>query len=232
MPDAWGGSDSPLDRHTSTPQELKDRLAAERTGEAHLIYRDGDGGQVIRMLGSTGSSLTIGRREECDISLGWDGEVSRLHAELHSGGGDWTVADGGLSRNGTFVNAERLHDRRRLFNGDLLLVGRTTIVFRHPARAPDLTTTPGARTALRDSVSAADRRVLVALCRPLVDPAHRLPATNQAIGEELCLSVPAVKKRLSGLFQRFEVDDLPQSEKRARLAMLALHSGIVGPRDL
>ena len=31
---------------------------------------------------------------------------------------DWTVVDDGLSRNGTYVNGERIHGRRRLVDGD------------------------------------------------------------------------------------------------------------------
>jgi hypothetical protein len=81
-------------------------------------------------------------------------------------------------------------------------------------------------------VTEIDRRVLTALCRPLKDPDHTLPATNKAIAEELYMSIPAVKKRLAGLFVRFEIDHLPQSEKRARLALEALQSGIVISREL
>jgi pSer/pThr/pTyr-binding forkhead associated (FHA) protein len=222
----------PFDRYSSTPQELKDRLAAERSGDPHLIYRDGDGRQVIRTLPANGPRVMIGRREESDVSLPWDGEVSRVHAELQVVGRDWTVVDDGLSRNGSFVNSERLQGRRRLRDGDTLLVGRTMIVVRIPRRTPDLTTRAGTTATIRDTVGDADRRVLVALCRPLRDPVHTLPATNQAIADELCVSVHAVKKRLGALFRRFEIDDLPQSEKRARLAILALHRGVVNPRDL
>ena len=34
--------DSPLDAHVATPQDLKDRIAAERRGTPFLIYRDVD----------------------------------------------------------------------------------------------------------------------------------------------------------------------------------------------
>src|ERR1700759_5287311 len=34
--------ESPLDAHVATPQDLKDRIAAERRGTPFLVYRDGD----------------------------------------------------------------------------------------------------------------------------------------------------------------------------------------------
>jgi pSer/pThr/pTyr-binding forkhead associated (FHA) protein len=222
---------SPIAIHASTAQELKDRLAVTREGQAHVIYRDAVERQVIRILSAMGGSLTIGRRDECDISLPWDNEVSRVHGELQPIGPDWAIVDNGLSRNGSFVNSERLEGRRLLRDGDLLLVGRTTIVYRQASRSLLRTTTPGRHSWSRDSVSDGDRRVLVALCRPLKNPEQALPASNQAIAEELCLSIPAVKKRLTSIFARFDLDHLPQSEKRTRLALMALQSGIVGIHD-
>jgi DNA-binding NarL/FixJ family response regulator len=59
-----------------------------------------------------------------------------------------------------------------------------------------------------------------------------VPATNQEIAEELHLSVPAVKKRLRGLFERFDLDALAQNQKRARLADEGLRAGIVTPSDM
>ena len=231
MPDASQGAASPIARHRSTPQELKDRLAAERAGDAHLIYRDGSGRQVIWPLPMLGRTVTIGRRVECDISLEWDGEVSRVHAELQYVGGDWILVDDGLSRNGSYVNGERLRGRHVLGDWDTVVFGQTAIVFRAIARSADHSTRPGRRAWVRASVNAADHRLLVALCRPLKDPSHALPASNQAIAQEMCVSVAAVKRRLSGLFARFEIGDLPQSEKRTRLAILALQSGIVTGRE-
>ena len=42
----------------------------------------------------------------------------------------------------------------------------------------------------------------------------------------------AVKTHLRTLFQRFEIESLPQNEKRAELARRALESGAVAPGDL
>lgn len=92
--------------------------------------------------------------------------MSRIHAELEHVGGEWTVTDDGLSINGTFINGSRLDARRRLSDGDTLRFGETLIVFRSPCRA----SSPGTRTDRElltvESLSAMQRRVLIALCRP------------------------------------------------------------------
>jgi pSer/pThr/pTyr-binding forkhead associated (FHA) protein len=64
--------------------------------------------------------------------LDWDPQVSGLHAQLQSAAGQWVVVDDGLSRNGTFVNGERVLGQRRLEDGDQLEVGRTLLIFRGP----------------------------------------------------------------------------------------------------
>jgi hypothetical protein len=230
VPDDEPEPSSPIEPHGSTPQELKDRLEAEQSGRPHLIYRDGDRRQVIHFLPAGGPPVTVGRAVDRDISLRWDAEVSRLHARLEAADADWLIVDDGLSRNGTFLNRERVVGQRRLSNADEIRVGRTMLVF-IARRLPGATTRPGGAALLRETVTDADRRVLVALCRPLKEPGQTLPATNKAIADELHLAVPTVKKRLSALFIRFRLDDLPQSQKRSRLAVIAFETGIVTARD-
>ena len=96
--------ESPLDAHVATPQDLKERIAAERRGTPFLVYRDADDLQVIVELAPTGDQLTIGRRPSNDVVLDWDSEISRVHAALERIGEDWTVVDDGLSHNGTYLN--------------------------------------------------------------------------------------------------------------------------------
>ncbi len=215
-----------------TPAELKAQIEAERLGMPFLVYRDGGGTQQIYTLPDT-DRLTVGRSAPTDICIDWDTEVSRLHAELERIGGDWTVADDGLSRNGTHVNGEKIVGRRRLQDHDVIRFGRTTAVFRRPVAA-DLTETEVASDAFdRASLSEAQRRVLIALCRPFKESrGYVTPATNQQVADELFLSVDAVKTHLRALFAKFGVEDLPQNQKRIRLVELALKSGVVTPRDL
>ena len=211
--------------------ELKGRLEAERRGEPFLVYRDAEGRQVIRVLGDAAATLAVGRSESADLRLD-DPEVSSLHAELERIGGDWVLVDDGLSRNGSFVNGERLSGRRRLRDGDALRIGHTPVVFRAPGRAAE-ETVPAGDTPTAASVTDTQRRILIALCRPYrAGSDFATPESNREIAAEVFLSVDAVKAHLRSLFERFEVGDLPQNQKRVRLAELALRSGVVSPRDL
>jgi hypothetical protein len=210
----------------SSPGEVKARLDAERRGEPFLLYRDGDGAQVIVPLAGV---VTVGRRPERDVALTWDSEVSRLHAELEPVGPDWTVVDDGLSRNGTFVNGERVRGRRRLRDGDRLVFGDTPVTFRAPTDAAD--STAAVMLGAAPPLTEAQRKILVALCRPLKDDAYATPATNREIAAEVHLSVDAVKAHLRVVFERFRLDELPQNQKRARLAATALVNGIVRQHD-
>jgi pSer/pThr/pTyr-binding forkhead associated (FHA) protein len=218
-------------RHTASPRELKARLEAERAGEPFLIYRDGDGAQVIFTLNPGAARITIGRRPENDVALDWDAEISRVHAQLEPVGRDWALIDDGLSRNGSYVNGEQIHGRRRLRDGDRLCFGETPLLFCAPEREHSLTTA-AVKTGRGDlPLSDVERRVLIGLCRPLRDTAYATPATNREIADEVHLSVDAVKAHLRVLFDRFDLGDLPQNQKRARLAALALVNGFVKQHD-
>jgi len=142
------------------------------------------------------------------------------------------VLDDGLSRNGTFVNGERLTGRRRLHDGDTLMLGATAIVFRAPPIDAGIVTVPASeQTVERDRPTSMQRRVLQCLCEPYaVDRLNALPATNQEIAAALVLSVDGVKTHLRALFELFGIADLPRGHKRTRLAQLALAAGVVDLR--
>jgi hypothetical protein len=210
--------------------ELKARIEAERGGLPFIVFRDAKGDQQIMQL--TDSELTVGRREENDVALSWDIEVSRLHAELHRVKGDWTIADDGLSRNGTFLNGERIRGRHRLRDGDRLCFGETVVVYRSPAESESQSTLAVSGSKPEVQLSETQRKVLAALCRPVSDSAFATPATNRAIADQLFLSIDAVKAHLRVLFERFGLEDLPQNQKRASLAATVLLHGIIDPRDL
>ena len=215
---------------------------ADRSGEAadsgsrspaFLLIRGQGDSRAIVVLDQVRAPLTIGRRSGLDVSLSWDTEVSRLHAELVPVGGDWTLVDDGLSTNGSFVNGERLHGRRRLQDGDALRFGATTALFRRSDATHTPPTTPGAAASASLRVSDTQRRILVALCRPFRRAqAFATPATNERIAHEVHLSVDAVKKHLRVLFVRFGVGDLPQNVKRVRLAERALATGVIAQAEL
>jgi len=146
------------------------------------------------------------------VALTWDEEVSRLHAELRRIGDEWTLLDDGLSLNGSFVNGELVRGHRRLHDGDTLRLGGTVLVFRNPAEAESMATAPAADLRQAVSLSDAQRRVLIALCRPFkTSTVFVTPAKNEQIAGELFLSVDAVKKHMRALFEKFGIAHLPRT---------------------
>jgi hypothetical protein len=107
------------------------------------------------------------------------------------------------------------------------------VEFRDPAEQ-SAETRPASGTAGVAGLTAAQKRVLVALCRPLLGDADTAgtPPANAEIATALNVSVEAVRSQMKSLFRLFEVPDLPQNRKRAELAHRALAAGAVTPRDL
>ena len=199
---------------------------------AALVYRDDTGAQRFVPLDGR-SSLTIGRGSGCDVRLAWDERVSRVHAGLDLLGSDWALVDDGLSRNGTYLNGERLNGRRRLHDGDTFVLGSTSFRFQDTTRGVTQLTKVGEQLVTAASLSPTQRQIVTALCRPYKhDDPYATPASNQQIADELFLSVDAVKTQLRLLFQKFQIEDLPQNQKRVKLVERVLGLGLVSRRDL
>lgn len=220
---------NPFDTQPLTAEESDARLHAQETGRSFLVMRGPGGDQRITILPEPRHTITIGRREDNDIALPWDPNVSRVHAELHPVGPEWALQDDGLSRNGSYVNARRVSGRHRLHNLDIIKVGMTALLFRAPLdRVPG--TAAGAPPAQPPELTPIQTQVLKALCGPfLADQPAPIPATNKEIAEQVHLSVEAVKGCLRLLSTKFGVGNLPQNEKRARLAAEAIKRGAVTP---
>jgi len=214
----------------ATGAELKTVMDRERAGGDFAVLRDRSGELRLYDLDRRRGELSIGRDASSAIPLTWDREVSRLHARLSRVGDAWVVEDDGLSRNGTYLNGERLAGNARLRDGDLLRFGGVAVCFR--------STTGGSRSETLTSagvggpeISAAEKRVLQALARPWAEgQGLAAPASNGEIAAELVLSVHTVKSHLRTLFSKFELDDVPQSRKRAALVEAAFRSGMIGRR--
>lgn len=225
--------DPPATPHAVTAIELKAQIEAERGGLPFLIFRDGSGHHQLFVLEEEQQQVTLGRRSSANVALSWDDEVSRLHAELVRKGVEWTLVDDGLSLNGSFVNGQPVRGHRRLRDGDAIRIGATVIVFRNPTEQESHATKPSSDLLRVVSLTDAQRRVLVALCRPFKESAVFVtPPTNDLIAKELFLSVDAVKKHLRALFEKFGVEHLPQNEKRARLVERAFAGGFISEREL
>lgn len=208
-------------------------VVVDRATESRLIYSDGEGRQHRLDLSPDNPRLTVGRSPDSGLALTSDEEVSRLHAVIECVGSHWTVVDDGMSRNGTFVNGERITGRRRLRQGDSIRIGGTLLTYNEFGGALDDATMIAANMPNVRSLTETQRAVLTGLCRPYKHGAtFANPASNQQIAAELFLSVDAIKTHLRALFAKFDVEDLPQNQKRVRLAELAMQSGIINERDL
>jgi pSer/pThr/pTyr-binding forkhead associated (FHA) protein len=222
----------PSTLRAASATELKARLDAARSEAPFVLYREADDSQRIVVLDDC-ASLSIGRQEASDVPLPWDTAVSRVHAMLERVGEEWTLVDDGSSRNGSFLNGERLHGRRRLQDGDVIRVGFTTMAYVVPRERELIgSSTIAATTTGVPAFSAAQRRVLVALCRPLVEGRFGAPSSNQQIAAELFLGVETIKSHMQALFEAFGIQGLPQNQKRAELARLALERGAVREDEL
>jgi len=201
---------------------------AHMATDSHLVFRDATGRLQSAALSSGLDRLIVGRERGVHVRIDWDPEVSRQHAELERLGNEWVIADNGLSRNGTFVNGERVAGRHRLRDGDVVLVGTTTMTFLGPAAFSSTETQVGKKVVTTLELTSTQRSVLAALCHPYVGGSpYATPATNQQIADKVFLSVDSVKTHLRTLFQKFNVDGLPQNQKRAKLVELAFRSGVV-----
>lgn len=219
-----------FDIRPASEADIAERVAARLTGLSFLVYRDPPGRQQIVFLRAGTGNATIGRREDSDVALAWDPGASRVHAQLEPVGGEWTIIDDGLSRNGTFVNGQRLSGRQRLHDRDLIIIGLTQLLYRSP---PDLAGSTAVSRHDRPTVHLTEtqRRVLTALCRPCLNSqVLASPATNRQIANEIFLSVDAVKTHLRALFTKFDVGDLPHNQKRIKLVSQAIHNGAVTPQ--
>ncbi len=73
-----------------------------------------------------GAETVIGRAASCDVVIDDDSEISSQNSVLSAEGGLLFVDDLG-STNGTAINGSPIQGRRRVSDGDLILVGRTEL---------------------------------------------------------------------------------------------------------
>jgi pSer/pThr/pTyr-binding forkhead associated (FHA) protein len=230
------GDPDPLARHRSTPREIKARLQIERQGLPYIAFRDDHGRLELRPLGTGRAALAIGRAADLGISLHWDQDVSGVHAELRRVGSTWVIEDL-ASTNGTFVNEERVLDRQRLVDRDIIRAGSTRLAYRLPPPADATESTPE-RTRVVEATARKlkgdEKKVLIELCRPLLEADGRPASTamNKVIMARLSMSEGKVKGHLSDVADALALKGLKQGAKREELAREVLRLGLVSRRDL
>lgn len=211
--------------HARSPAELAATRRLRGSGTPFLELRDAAGRQRLVRLQS--DRISIGRAEGCGVALPWDAEVSRLHAVVERIDGVWVLEDAG-SRNGTAVDAEPVSARRLLQDGAVISAGRTQILFQCTAPG-DAARTEAAVALPAPELTAAQRRVLEALCRPWLSGASASPAGNREIAEALVVSEETVKTHMRALFDAFDLQASAPYRKRFELAKIATDSGLIPP---
>src|SRR5689334_12055888 len=92
---------------------------------SHLEVFKPSGRELVPL---TGERVTLGKASTNVVALEHDPTVSRLHAILENHGSAWSIRDVG-SRNGTFVNGDKITAERVLRPGDEIRVGKSRVVY-------------------------------------------------------------------------------------------------------
>jgi len=176
-----------------------------------------------------GDRVTVGKGPENDVVIASDGTVSRLHAVLEMIGSGWCLRDLG-SRNGTYVNGERIFSERVLHPGDEIRVGQTRLVYRAEGPAQPVTMTEAAQPP--PPLTSREREVLLALCAPLLEGSlFTEPASVRDVAATLVVTEAAVRQHLLRLYEKFNVPDTGE-RRRVLLANDAISRGAVTVGDL
>jgi hypothetical protein len=210
--------------------EFRLEEAARAKGQAYVRYRDGSLFRVVSLVPSP-SPVYIGRDEGCTVEVRNDERVSRRHARIIFGAGQWSIEDG-PSRNGTFVDGTPAVGERLLADGSRILVGRTTVSF-HAGRTATAIPTLGEEPRQRRlHPNATQRKVLVELARPFMVRGAEVPVTptNAAIAQTLGYQVATIRDAISDLYGQAKLAR-GSSEQRSELVRLAIGEGAVGPED-
>lgn len=193
---------------------------------SHLEVWKPSGRELVPL---TGQRVTVGKASTNVVSLEHDDTVSRLHAVLENLEFAWSIRDLG-SRNGTYINGERITAERVLRSGDEVRVGKSRLMYW------EVKDTAGGRldeetmaATPKDVPPRLTRReldVLMVLCRPLVsDNPFPEPVSVKQMAGELFVSEAAVKQHLQNLYDKFTIP--AGGDRRVRLANEALRRGAV-----
>lgn len=130
------------------------------------LARDGQSGQTVTIKGRL---FRIGRDPGCDFAI-QDTSASREHAVIRELGGRFVLEDCG-SRNGTFLNGERIEAAAPLTNGDEFVI--SSYRFRFSEKSAEAQRRPAAASVdqLETTVLRLDDAILSAAEQALAKPA-------------------------------------------------------------
>ena len=151
-----------------------------------LAIRTPDGAQ--RTVPLEKSRISVGRAHENDLRFPDDTSLSRHHLVLERDEEGWTIRDLG-SKNGTFVNDQRVEGRLRLRPGDRIAVGHVAMRLDEPPgdSSANVTFYPDAPAEI------PGHETVVSSLEGLLSPGDRTPSTG-----------PGVSARTSGERKSFD----------------------------
>lgn len=153
----------------------------------HLRYVNKLG--IPKDIELTGEPLSIGRSREADIPL-LDDKVSRVHCGIRLSDGEFYLKDL-KSRNGVFVNGQRVDDTAKLKVGDRIQIGSTLFILENAS--PEENAAKGL-AAVQDSM--ADGKGYTTILKEIVEdlapaaPAPEAPAADKPAPK---IGRPAIK---------------------------------------
>jgi DNA-binding CsgD family transcriptional regulator len=175
-----------------------------------------------------GERVTVGRTDSNDVVVA-DERVSRLHAAFERVAGEWLVRDLG-SRNGTFVDGDRVLTTRPVWPGQEIRIGETALFLRRQGFTETRESTVADHAA--PALTPREREVLLSLCRSAFSGSpFTEPASVRDIAKELYVSEAAVKQHLGNLYDKFGLHGGVES-RRVLLANEAVRRGAVSIADL
>ena len=148
----------------------------------HLRYINKLG--IPKDIELTGEPLSIGRSREADIPL-LDDKVSRVHCGIRLSDGKFYLKDL-KSRNGTFVNGQRVEDTVEVKAGDRLQIGSTVFVLEDATVQEDSAKGIG---AVQNDM--ADGKGYTTILKEIVDDIEPAAAENKPAAEEKPAPKPA-----------------------------------------
>jgi pSer/pThr/pTyr-binding forkhead associated (FHA) protein len=186
------------------------------------------GASGASMIPLDGDRITLGSADSNDLAVPADRRLSRLHAIFERYPAGWCVRDLG-SRNGTFVNGQRIWQEQVLADGDEIRAGGSRFVLRSGRVPAGQVTEAGAPPP---ELTSRERDVLVQLCRPLLAGAmFTEPASSREIAAALVVTEAAVKQHLLRLYEKFGIVD-DGDRRRVRLANEAMARNAITRADL
>jgi serine phosphatase RsbU (regulator of sigma subunit) len=181
-----------------------------------------------------GHRCVLGRHSECDVSDVFqdNGGASRVHARVEFDGGRYYLVDRG-SRNGTFLNGQRITGRAPLRNGDLITIAGVELTFSDEADAGAAAAPPAEpdRVSFDEAASSQEpisrfpvpaSAAAPAPAGPAGEKLHALAKMLQRLGRSLDVG-ETLNDLLAGLFAIF-----PQA--RSGFAAFTGAGGEVTPR--